>query len=124
MADYIFNVYLHTDRGEFSEDYSLSEYSFNLPPFYFSLNEFVSAKANIEIGNSILSCRGSNIYNAAARMGGSSAQETMALLSSNNSPTVISMTMNSKALVSAGSVNYSSITDIVWVICYGIVNID
>jgi hypothetical protein len=124
MADYIFNVYLYTDRGEFSTDYSLTEYNFNLPSFYFTQNEFVSPKADIEIGNSILSCRGANIYNALATLGGLSTEETLAVLSTYNTPTGITMTMTSKALVPGSSVKYPSITDTVWVICYGIINFD
>jgi hypothetical protein len=124
MADYIFNIYLHTDKGEFSDDYSLSEYTFSLPPFYFSPNEFVSARATVEATNSILSCRGSNIFNAQANLGGLSMQETLAVLSTYVNASGTYMTMGSKALVPATAVRYTDILGTAWLICCGIYHYD
>lgn len=112
MADYIFNVYLHTDRGEFSKDYSLSEYTYNLPPFYFSLNEYVSAKATIDILNSVFSCSGASIYNLTAFLKGGSAQTSDISKTMYNTPqsaTPISMT--SEALVQINTIKYTIIND-------------
>jgi hypothetical protein len=114
MADYIFNIYLHTSRGEFSEDYSLSEYSFNLPPFYFTLNEFVSAKASIDIIDSSLSCTGTNTYYASSALFGLSQSECEFRVSALYSPTTIYVHPDSKALLIAASVKYVDITDSVY----------
>jgi hypothetical protein len=124
MANHIFNVYLHTDKVRFNEDYPLSDYASDLPGFYFTRNEFVSAKAQAEIPNSILACRGANIFNAIASLGGLSEEETLATLSTFNSLSAINAVMESKALVPATSVKYSDITDIVWLICCGIYHYD
>jgi hypothetical protein len=76
MADYIFKVYLHTDRANFNVAYSLSDYTFYLPSFYFTRNEFVSPKADINILNSILDCSGANVYHGAVTLGGASREYT------------------------------------------------
>jgi hypothetical protein len=114
MADYIFNIYLHTSRGEFSEDYSLSEYSFNLPPFYFTLNEFVSAKASIDIIDSSFSCTGTNTYYAASNLFGLSQSECDPWVSTIYSPTMVYVNPDSKATVIATSVKYADIHDSVY----------
>jgi hypothetical protein len=114
MADYIFNIYLHTNRGEFSEDYSLSEYSFNLPPFYFTLNEFVSAKASIDIVDSSLSCTGTNTYYASSALFGLSQSECEPRISTIHLPTTIYAHPDSKAVLIVSSVKYVDITDSVY----------
>ncbi len=124
MADYIFNVYLHTDRTEFNVNYPLSDYTSDLPGFYFTRNEFVSPKAQVEIPYSILSCRGANVSNMIGAMEGHSEQETIVTLSTSNTLSAINATMGSKALVPASSIKYADITDIIYVICCGIYHFD
>jgi|WetSurSiteA1Bulk_404760.scaffolds.fasta_scaffold00605_11 hypothetical protein len=124
MADYRFNVYLHTDRGEFSEDYSMSEYFYTLPSFYFTRNEFVSSKAEINIINSTLSCTGANIFNARASLIGLSGAYVPVVKSNYNNISAILGIMNSKALVPTSSVEYSDVEDYVYVVCYGIPSFD
>jgi hypothetical protein len=96
MADYIFNVFLHTDRVELK-----SEYISNLPSFYFAVNEFVSIRADINIPNSVLSCSGANIYNAVALIGGRSQTECPAILTLANIVLGISIGLESEAIVAA-----------------------
>lgn len=125
MADYIFNVYLHTDKIKLSnDDIPPSEYTSDLPGFYFTRNEFVSAKIEISIPNSILTCSGASIYNGRANLGGTSGEETLGTLSTFNTLSQINAVMGSKALVPASAVQYSDITDIVWLICCGIYRYD
>jgi hypothetical protein len=115
MADYIFNVYLHTDRGEFNKDYSLSEYSFNLPSFYFALNEYVSAKAEINILNSNFLCSGASIYYGRAILAGESMIICDATKATYYSVDVIFTWADSKALVIAKSIGYYDILDTIYV---------
>jgi hypothetical protein len=114
MPDYIFNVYFHTSRGEFSLDYSLSEYSFNLPPFYFTLNEFVSAKASIDILDSTLSCVGTSTYYAATEIYGLSQSECEPYISIFYSPATVYIHEDSKATMIVSSVKYVDIMDSVY----------
>jgi hypothetical protein len=118
MADYIFNVFLHTDKVELK-----SEYFYNLPPFYFSQNEFVSAKAEISVVDSLLSCRGANIYNATTAIGGTSTEVCYALLTMYNSALIVAA-MNSKALAIASAIEYSTMTDVVYSRTYGLAHFD
>jgi len=112
MADYIFNVYLHTDMVELK-----SEYSTNLPSFYFTPNEFVSPNANINVVNSYISCAGANVYNAVTTLIGGSEEICIATKSMYNS-TLVYMRANSQALVPASSIKYSIVYDIVYLLCY------
>jgi hypothetical protein len=120
MADYIFNIYLNTDKGEFSEDYSLSEYTYNLPPFYFVLNEYVSAKAVIDILNSTFSCTGTNTYFAQTTLAGISVSTFDPALEVYYAVPQSYMRMDSKALVKGTSVKYSDITDSLYAFLYAI----
>lgn len=124
MGDYIFNVYLHTDKGEFNHDYSLSEYFFNLPPFYFILNEYISAKAEINIDNSMLMCTGTNIYYQKATLSGGSIEICDAAKTIYHSYSVVYMQADSKALLEANSVKYVDIRDTVFARCYAVAVFD
>jgi hypothetical protein len=117
MADYIFNVYLNTDRGEFSVDYSLSEYIYNLPSFYFALNEYVSAKAEINILNSSFLCIGASIYNATASLKTASTQTSILGKTATYTPMVY-IAMNSEALVEVSSIRYCIINGKIWLRAY------
>lgn len=108
MADYIFKVYLHTDKVKLPNgDVPPSEYTFILPSFYFTLNEYVSAKATINIPDSFLSCRGGNTYNALAVIGGLGSENCYVHVTTNNIADMVTALMNSKALAQAGKVQYS-----------------
>jgi hypothetical protein len=114
MADYIFKVYLHTDKVRLSNgDIPTSEYTFILPSFYFTLNEYVSAKAEINISNSLLSCRGANTYNAVGAIGGLGSETCNAIVSGNNIISTIYAYLSSKALAQASEIQYTTINDFV-----------
>lgn len=109
MADYEFKVCLHTEKVKSSEnDIPLDEYTFVLPSFYFTLNEYVSSKATINIPNSLLSCKGANTYQAWGIMGGIGSQETYLVIINNNVVNDINIALKSKALVQGSETQYSN----------------
>lgn len=113
MTDYIFNIYFHTDMVELKSDYTS-----NLPPFYFVLNEFVDAKAEINVINTALSCKGANIYNAITTLLGGSQEICIPTKSTSYTATGISIQQNSEATVYGGSVIFKEITLEIYLGCW------
>ena len=108
MADYIFKVCLHTEKVKSAEDdIPVSEYTFILPSFYFTLNEYVNHRALINIPNSLLSCIGANSYYTSGSMGGEGSEKSYLAVINNNVVDTIAMTMGNKALVQGSETQYS-----------------
>lgn len=113
MANYIFNVYLHTDMVELK-----SEYFYNLPPFYFAQNEYVSTRANIST-TSTLTARGATIFNLEARIEAESRQ-TCQVYKSIYYSAMITANMDTTGFVQGSSIKYTDITCWVWLNSYAI----
>lgn len=113
MTDYVFNIYFHTDMVELKSDYTT-----NLPPFYFALNEFVSPKAEINVINNVLSCKGANIFNGETTLLAGSQEKCIAYKATSNTITGISIIQDSTADVHAGSLVFTEITLEIYLGCW------
>lgn len=109
MADYIFNIYFNTSGSK-----PKSEYAFSLPSFYFTTNEYVDAKAEANIVDSSLSCRGANSYYATITLTAGSEEYCKPTKSTYYNMTTIYTQPYSKAYVVAGDVKYSTMKCTVW----------